>query len=438
MNNKQKPDRSKAARRPSAALNLRRQAAAMLTAIEQGKTLDEATDHLRKLEPRDHAQARSIVLACLRHRGEIQALMNHALSKPIPARPHLARALLQVGLAQLCFLDMADHAAVNETVNACGRAEQAYRGLIHAVLRRIQRERPKTDPAQNLPDWLQERWQSAYGADITSAMAKCISERPPLDLCFAREDMADRWHTTYGADLSAQRLAPQTIRLPDAGRVELLPEYEQGIWWVQDFAAQMAARGFSSPGEALDLCAAPGGKTLQLASAGHAVTALDISANRLARLRANLERCQQSASIIQADVIDWSPNQQWSRVLLDAPCSATGTLRRHPDIALHRRPRDIEARAHLQRELLDRAYSLTAIGGELIYCVCSLEVEEGEQQAQAFSARQETARLLPYAPHELPAALAAAILEDGTMRIRPDLLSGGVDGFFIARWQRLS
>ncbi len=431
-----------------ATISMRRQAAAMLAAIERGKTLDEAADHLQNLDARDQTYARAIVLTALRRHGEILALIDAAVSKPIPPRPHLARALLQIGLAQLLFLDTAAHAAIHETVNACGRAEQPYRGLIHAVLRRYQREKPHTEIRQNIPAWLAARWDQNYGTSARDAMAAIFAERPPLDLAFATPADAAAWLAEHGPDHKAVGLTQTAIRLFESGRVDQLPGFASGQWWVQDMSAQIAGLGFSSAGETLDLCAAPGGKTLQLLHAGHAVTAVDISANRLARLAENLTRCGpasgsstepssgQLAQLVEADILDWAPARQWPRVLLDAPCSATGTLRRHPDILLHRKADDIDDRAALQKKLIDRAWALTAPGGELIYCVCSLEPEEGEEQARQFLCRHPDATQLPYQDHEMPAALSTAVTQEGFVRLLPPMVAGGLDGFFIARWRK--
>lgn len=381
----------------------------------------------------------------LRRRGEIFALMDLALKKPIPPRPHLARAILQIGLVQLRFLETADHAAIHETVNACGRAEQPYRGLIHAVLRRIQRETPPTQAEDNIPQWLRERWQSHYGAAVSAQICAVLLTRPPLDLCFAKPEDADQWGAAHGDETEATRLSPHAVRLAAAGRVEELPDFATGTWWVQDIGAQIAATGFSEIGETLDLCAAPGGKTLQLLAAGHDVTAVDLSASRLTRLRDNLARCRQSAQLVEADILNWTPDRRWPRVLLDAPCTATGTLRRHPDIAIHRRPDDIAERQHLQKDLLDRAMALCAPGGELIYCVCSLEPEEGEAQAREFTARYPHMQPMPYRPDEpalssfsdFASTITSAITPDGGLRLTPNMLVGGMDGFFVARWKHI-
>lgn len=403
----------------------------MLSAIERGKTLDEAADRLAQLEPRDAAFARAIVMVCLRHRGQIYDIMDQMIAKPIPPRPHLARALVQVGLAQLCFMGVAPHAALHETVNAIGRQEAPYRGLLNAVLRRVSREAP-TSGAANLPAWMLERWSQNFGSDRAHAMANIFTQTPPLDLCFPNTQEATLW----AEKMAGICLGPHHVRLKESGPIDALPDYAAGTWWVQDLGAQIPATLFSKTGSTLDLCAAPGGKSLQLAHAGHDVTALDISASRLARLKENLARCHAHITCVEADLLQWSPEQEWENVLLDAPCSASGTLRRHPDIALHRREADSSKRAALQREMLERALKLTANGGTLIYCVCSLEKEEGEDIAQAFTQDHDGVSPLQIEPAELPQALQASITPQGWVRILPDMIADGVDGFFIARWQK--
>ncbi len=371
--------------------------------------------------------------------------MNDCIKKPIPRRPHIANALLQVGIVQLCFMDVAPHAAINETVNAVGKPEQMYRGLINGVLRNLARalEDKPDDPAIkqpdriNLPDWLADSWQTQYGANAMAQIADRLLQTPPLDLHFSTPEHASDWLTNYGADYNAEQFAPHHVRIIYSSAVDMLPEYDRGIWWIQDIAAQLPAQLFPEKADTLDLCAAPGGKTMQLFHLGHDVSALDISASRLSQLSQNLERCGAKASLIEADLTTWEPGQQWHNVLLDAPCSATGTLRRHPDIALHRRASHIEGRAALQDTLLDRAFELTKPGGTLIYCVCSLEAQEGEERAQAFNQRQAQLAPMPILPTEIPALLEAAITKDGQLRTRPDLLPNGLDGFFVARWRKL-
>jgi 16S rRNA (cytosine967-C5)-methyltransferase len=444
--------------------NSRQAAAAMLSAIERGKTLDEAGDRLKGLSPRDAAFARASVLTALRHRRQIEAIMADYIKKQIPRRPHMAHAVLQIGITQLCFMDVPPHAAINETVSALGKPEKPYRGLINAVLRRLTREPPEMMllPRDNLPHWLSANWDEAYGEIRTDAMAMQLTMTPPLDLSFKSPELADQWLSEHGKAFDADTMMSGHIRLNEAGSITSLPNFKQGDWWVQDLAARLPAdllltrvtnnsdnqvnqQGTAEDqnnqsGSLLDLCAAPGGKTMQLAATNHSITALDISASRLKRLRENLHRCNLKAELIEADLLEWAPDKQWDGVLLDAPCSATGTLRRHPDIALRRKASGIEERAALQATLLERAWQLTAKGGYLVYCVCSLEPQEGENIAHAFSngPLASEAVIDPVLPHELPDCLHASITKEGWVRTRPDMLAdqGGMDGFFVARWHK--
>lgn len=411
--------------------SLRRAAATMLAAIERGKTLDEALDRLENLPSRDAAFAHAIVMTALRRREQINDIISRYVSRSIPGRPHLARALLQIGIAQLLFMGVAAHAAIHETVQAVGRQEAPYRGLLNAVLRRIDREQPESE-AKNLPPWLIDRWIEAYRADTTDKMCHEFLTQPPLDLCFANAAVASDW--PHNADATALHACHR--RASDLGPIELIDGFTEGHWWVQDFAAQLPARLFPTVAQTLDICAAPGGKTLQLASAGHSVTALDISKPRLERLQQNLDRCQLSADLITADFLDWVPNQTWDNVLLDAPCSATGTLRRHPDIAIHRREADIANRAALQQQMVEKALAMTAPGGTLVYCVCSLEPEEGEAIATYVDQHLEAAEPFAITSDEIGHPLGEALTAAGHVRILPHMLAGGLDGFFIARWRK--
>ncbi|NBR78869.1 MAG: RsmB/NOP family class I SAM-dependent RNA methyltransferase, partial [Alphaproteobacteria bacterium] len=332
----------------------------------------------------------------------------------------------------------------NETVAATGRREQPFRGLINAILRRLDREAEAlrvTDPLRAWPDWLAASWQAHYGAPTTQTIASTMQTHAPTDLCFISEDAADAFMAALPDTLKASRLAARNLRLSGSLSVPELPFYETGTWWVQDIAATLAAQILAVPtgADALDLCAAPGGKTLQMAAGGAQVTALDMSAQRLERLRANLARTGLSAHTICAALEDWSPqDRQWPYVLLDAPCSATGTIRRHPDLPLHRKANHIAGAARVQQKLLTKAAALTAPGGQLVYCVCSLQPEEGEAIAADFLADAPHFTTVPVKAETLPTGLQAAPTGEGWLRTHPAMLgeTGGCDGFFIARFAR--
>ncbi|MEC8291405.1 MAG: transcription antitermination factor NusB, partial [Pseudomonadota bacterium] len=431
-NTQQKPSRG---RGKSAA---RRQAAAMLAAIERGKTLDEARDRLGDLSTADRAFASAMVMTALRRRGSIEATLVPHLKKPVPPRPHLASALLHIGAAQILFMDVPPHAAINETVAATGRREQPFRGLINAVLRRVSEAGPNMDAVSDLPMWLLDGWRQAYGAKQTAQIEAVLRQTPPLDLQFRNAIALQDWQAANPG--MGHALTPTCLRLEATGDVTRLPGFDAGMWWVQDISAALAAPLLRADAQThvLDLCAAPGGKTLQLAASGARVTALDASQSRLERLRANLARTGLSAQALPADLENWEAPRSFSHVLLDAPCSATGTIRRHPDLPLHRRRSDIEKSARLQSTLLERAADATTPGGTLVYCVCSLEPEEGEGVAWAFLASRDDFSLMPIEADEVPECLSMAVTGAGHVRTTPAMLaaSGGCDGFFAARFHK--
>ncbi|MEC8246891.1 MAG: transcription antitermination factor NusB [Pseudomonadota bacterium] len=431
-NTQQKPSRG---RGKSAA---RRQAAAMLAAIERGKTLDEARDRLGDLSTADRAFASAMVMTALRRRGSIEATLVPHLKKPVPPRPHLAGALLHIGAAQILFMDVPPHAAINETVAATGRREQPFRGLINAVLRRVSEAGPNMDAVSDLPMWLLDGWRQAYGAKQTAQIEAVLRQTPPLDLQFRNAIALKDWQAANPG--MGHALTPTCLRLEATGDVTRLPGFDAGMWWVQDISAALAAPLLRADAQThvLDLCAAPGGKTLQLAASGARVTALDASQSRLERLRANLARTGLSAQALRADLENWEAPRSFSHVLLDAPCSATGTIRRHPDLPLHRRRSDIEKSARLQSTLLERAADATTSGGTLVYCVCSLEPEEGEGVAWAFLASRDDFSLMPIEADEVPECLSMAVTGAGHVRTTPAMLaaSGGCDGFFAARFHK--
>ena len=286
--------------------------------------------------------------------------------------------------------------------------------------------------APHLPEAVEERWSEAWGDEVVASARKLIAKRPPLDLTF--RDDADAKAYPLGTSL-----APRNVRIGDAGSVSELPGFGEGSWWVQDLAASLPARLIASEGkEVLDLCAAPGGKTMQLAAAGHRVTAVDQAESRLKRLRENLERTGLEARLIAADALKWKADREFDAVLLDAPCSATGTFRRHPEVLYRARPSIIASSVELQTQLLERAARWLKPGGSLVYAVCSLEPQEGEDVVSAFLDANAPFRIDPPKPGELPDFVTSA--ERGWVRILPGMLEneGGLDGFFVARLVRVA
>jgi 16S rRNA (cytosine967-C5)-methyltransferase len=410
--------------------------------LADGKPLDDALAQARwgHIEGRDRALARMLVATVLRRLGQIDDLIARAVEKKPPKEESVSN-LLRLGAAQLLFMDVPPHAAVSTTVSLCEGRRARARGFVNAVLRRLEREaRPWIETQEeltlNAPAWLRQRWVSTYGEETTRNLAAAhLSNEPPLDLTVKNDSAA------WAAKLGGAALSPQTVRLRGAGAVEEIPGFEEGAWWVQDLAATLPARLLHvKPGERVaDLCAAPGGKTAQLADAGALVTAVDQSPRRLERLKQNLERLRLNAESITADVSTWAPPSPFDAVLLDAPCSATGTLRRHPDIAWNKAPGDIETLAALQSRLLDRAAAMVKPGGRLVFSTCSLEAEEGERQARAFLERHAAWSLDPVRSDEI-SFLADAVTREGHVRTLPSMLAdkGGIDGFFIARFRNPS
>lgn len=421
-------------------MNARLAAAELLVAVmEKGRSLDEALSETRSfnvLEGRDRAFARALVTAALRRLGGINAVLSRFLQKPLPETAALGRALLHIGAAQLLVLGTPAHAAVGETVEAAKqwRETRGFANLMNAVLRRVAREGADIlatlPPGADLPAWLYTRWRAAYGVDAEHIAAALLHE-PPLDLSV--KSNAEDW----AAKLLGVLTPTGSVRLTQAAPVDELPGFADGAWWVQDAAAALPARllGDVRGKRVLDLCAAPGGKTLQLAAAGAEVTAVDKSQARLKRLRENLERTQLGAEVICADALEFRA-APFDAVLLDAPCTSTGTLRRHPDVAWLRRPTDIRALSELQQRLVAAAADLLKPGGTLVYAVCSLEPEEGP--AIVSEALRQGWRRAPLRAGDIPGA-EHFITADGDLRTHPGQWPeiGGLDGFYAARLQRV-
>jgi 16S rRNA (cytosine967-C5)-methyltransferase len=409
--------------------------------LGEARPLDETFaghPQLALLEARDRAFARMLVATALRRLGQIDALLDQFMR----ARPKAIRVhnLLRLGAAQLLFLDTPAHAAVAETVALASGPHGYARGLVNAVLRRIAREGNAhlagQDAARlNTPDWLWGSWSTAYGEPIARAVAEANLAEPPLDLSVRSDPVG------WAARLGGEHLYGNTVRRSAGGAIEDLPGYDAGAWWVQDAAAALPARllGEVHGRTVIDLCAAPGGKTAQLAAAVAAVIAVELSDRRAARLRSNLQRLQLDARIEVADALAWRPPRPVGHVLLDAPCTATGTIRRHPDIAWHKTPADVTRMAELQARLLEAAVAMLEPGGVLVYASCSLQPEEGTQAIErALAAGLPVARL-PVQASELD-GLPVDLTDHGDVRTLPCHLAGrgGLDGFFIARLRRQS
>lgn len=421
--------------RPTTATGLaaRRTALRMLDAcLRMGQPLDQAASAMAKgLEPSDRALAIAIAQEVLRWLPDLDLLIDSQTRLPL-AQDAKARMVLRMALAQMLRLGTPPHAAI---ATALPLLEKGPRRLVHGVLGSLWRLQPKLGDAPTLMHPVADRWKTAWGKDMVEAARGALAEPPALDLTLADPAQSAAW----AQQLEGSSLAPGHIRLARGVAVEMLPGYAEGAWWVQDLAASLPVRllGQGNRRTALDLCAAPGGKTMQLASQGWDVTALDKSAKRMERLAANLERTGLAAEAVIADVLTWQGKAMFDAVLLDAPCSATGTFRRHPDV-LHRiGPAQVAELTELQAAMLDRAALWVKPGGMLVYATCSLEPEEGELQAGAFLARHGDFAKAAIDPAVLPAGLAP---KDGTIRTLPGMLAdaGGLDGFFIACLQRLN
>lgn len=408
----------------------------MVAVMERGRALEDAlaeTPSFNTLEGRDRAFARALVTAGLRRVGGINAVLSRFLERPLPESAAHARALLHLGATQLLVLGTPAHAAVGETVETANSMREArgFAKLMNAVLRRVAREGQAVldalPPGADLPAWLFTRLRATYGADAERIAAALLNE-PPLDLT-VMEDAAG-WAGRLGGAVTPTG----SVRLAAHATIETLEGFADGAWWVQDAAAALPAKllGDVRGKRMLDLCAAPGGKTLQLAAAGAQVTAVDKSDARLKRLRENLARTKLEAEVVCADALEYHA-EPFDAVLLDAPCTSTGTLRRHPDIAWLRRPTDVRTLAELQSKLVTAAAALLKPGAPLVYAVCSLEPEEGP--GVVAEALRNGWRREPLTALEIPAEF---LTRDGDMRTLPSHWSdiGGLDGFFAARLAR--
>jgi 16S rRNA (cytosine967-C5)-methyltransferase len=396
---------------------------------------------LAALADRDRALMRRLAATVLRRLGTLRHLLGEFLDKGFPADAPRTETILLIGAAQILWLEVPDHAAVDLSVRLAQADRRAarYAGLVNAVLRRVTQSRDTTLPpkvTRDTPEWLVKRWTKTYGAETARAIAAANGHEPALDLTVKQD--AESW----AERLRGRVLPTGTVRTLAHGAISLLPGFSEGAWWVQDAAAAVPVRllGDIRDRDVADLCAAPGGKTAQLAQAGARVTAVDRSAARLARLRENLARLSLQAETVTADALEWQSGP-FDAVLLDAPCSSTGTIRRHPDVPWLKAEADLAVLTSLQQRLLDRAVALLKPGATLVYCVCSLEPEEAADQIAALLARNSSVARKPIAAEEL-FGHAEFITPEGDLRTLPlhlpdpDPRWGGLDGFYAARLVR--
>jgi len=396
---------------------------------------------VESLDPADRAFARRLAETALRHWGHLKIIKSALMDRPLGQRAAEADRLISLGLAQLLYMEIAPHAAVSTTVDLVAKSKNAkvrpLKGLTNAVLRRAANEksalleRAAREPLANLRGWLRKHWCDQFGKTMAANLALAHGQPPPLDLTFSSEEGAAAWAAKHGGET----LLAGSVRIRPTVAVSEMPAFKEGGWWVQDLAASLPikALGDIKGLNVVDLCAAPGGKTLQLAAAGAGVTAVDRSPGRLQRLRDNLDRNTLTTEIVEADALTWQPEREFDLVVLDAPCSASGTMRRHPELPWIRKNFDLENLGAAQDRLLAAAWKLVRPGGRLLYAVCSLEPHECSDRAEAFLAANPNAKRHQLNRPELPNG-EDVMTDMGELRTWPTscLDSGGMDGFFAA------
>lgn len=424
-----------------AGLKLRLVAAQRLQAVLAGDNFAPLTA-TELADGRDRALANRLITTALRRQGQLNFIIHALLDKGMPAKSGSFEAVLRLSLAQLVFLpDLGAHSALFLAVEAVKRDPKARHlaGLMNAVLRNAQANSAKFGLLSDdllIPDTFGDTWLEAYGEAAIDKFSDALLAGAPLDLTLKDDD------SELIDALGAEPVMADTVRIETRDRpVEAMPGFAEGRWWVQDAASAIPARLLNLPSGArvLDLCAAPGGKTAQLVKAGYQVTALDNDARRMERLTENMTRLGYTAETVVGDAGNFAAAKPYQGVVLDAPCSATGTFRRHPEVIWRRSSGDVAGRVRLQRALLTNAVRCVEAGGVVIYCVCSLEPAEGEQQVDWVQEHLPELELVPIAAAELP-GLAEAVTAGGLVRTHPGMSpggrDGGMDGFFIARFRR--
>lgn len=415
----------------------------LIEILHNKKPLDNAfeisikkSSHFSKLTSEDKSFCRLLVSTTLRNLTSIDSLLKKFLSKPLDKTPLKVLMILRINIAQSFFLKTPDHAVVNTSVELCGKK---WKGLINGVSREILRNKTKAnkylDDSNKVPNWLLNRWKKDWKKNYSNIISGHLVLNPPIDIHV--KNNTDQW----AKKLSGEKIGNNSIRLYRSGLISKLDGYEEGEWWVQDYSSQIpvALLNIKDKDEVLDLCAAPGGKTAQLISLGAKVTSVDDNKKRILRLEQNLKRLNYNASIKNEDIKNFSSDKSWSKIILDAPCSSTGTLRKNPEIMYQKKEEDIFSLAKLQSDLLDASWRLLKKDGILVYCTCSLEKEEGEYQIENFIKRKKDSILDKINTQEIDKKLKVSN-KNKWLRIFPNSLDfeGGNDGFFIARIKKIS
>lgn len=416
--------------------------------LDDARNLDALCDRQHglarflKLDVRDQGLARAIAVTAVRKHNQIEAVLKRLMDRPPPKRARFLIHSLHVAASQILFLEAPDSAAVDLCVTAIGDDERTsrLRGMSNAVLRRMVREKDdlisKTSQTSLLPRWMKKALRKDYGKEKAANISKFVSLEPMVDLTV--KSNPEVWAEKLGGFV----LPTGSVRLTNTTSISELEGYDEGEWWVQDAAATLPAKliNIEKGARVLELCAAPGGKTAQLAHAGYDVTAVDISEPRLGRLQQNLDRLQLNAKLIQSDILDFKPEQQFDAILLDAPCSSTGTIRRHPDVLWTRGSEEVTALAKLQFQLLRTAKDFLKPGGTFVFSNCSMLKEEGEDLLSMATKQFDDLKLDPIIVDEV-SGLESCINGQGALRTLPFHLEhkendkfGGLDGFFACRF----
>lgn len=412
--------------------------------LDDGMILEPATsevvrDYEKDLSVSDRGFIRHITTVTIRRLGQLDKIIDHCTKTRLGKTQTAVRHVLRLGITQLLYSDVPAYAAVNSSVNLVNivvpKRLRYLKNTVNAVLRKVERERDVLckkfgNSRLNIPSWLLKSWDQRYGQAAVKDIIETILSEPPLDICLKPSIDKLQW----SQKLDAEILPTGGLRIYKAGKITKIPGYNDGHWWVQDMAASIPVQlmGAGSGDHVLDLCAAPGGKAAQSAASGADVTAVDLSHRRLMRLQENMKRLKLKVDVVTSDILEYKPLQKFDYILLDAPCSSTGTIRRHPEILHSRKPSDVEDMVKIQHKMLDQVSKHLNVGGILVYSVCSMEQAEGPDQIDALLARDGSLQRKKILSEEMP-ALEQAIMPSGDVQTLPNHYQGGMDGFFISR-----